>query len=61
MTKAIQIKQLFLPIGMFMLMVGIIMSRFGGDNPILAFLAGTGFGMSLVMNTASLFNQRTRR
>ncbi len=56
MTKAIDLKKYFLPLGMFSLIAGILLSQFGGSNPTLSFFAGMAFGLSLVMNLAFLIN-----
>ncbi len=63
MTKAIDLKKYFLPLGMFSLVVGIFLSHFGGNNQILSFVSGMGFGLSLVMNLAFLirFGRANRR
>jgi hypothetical protein len=54
MTKAIDLKKYFLPLGMFSLVAAIFLNRFGGDDPILSFVSGMAFGLSLVMNLAFL-------
>jgi hypothetical protein len=63
MTKAIDLKKYFLPLGMFSLAVAIFLNRFGGDEPTLSFVSGMAIGLSLVMNLAFLirFGKANRR
>jgi hypothetical protein len=63
MTKAIDLKKYFLPLGMISLVVGILFSQLGWDNPTWSFFAGMGFGLSLIMNLAFLirFGKANRR
>jgi hypothetical protein len=63
MTKTFDLKKYFLPLGMFSLVMAIVLNRFGGDSPVLSFVSGMGFGLSLVMHLAFLtrFGKANRR